>query len=168
MPRRVFFSFHYKKDFWRVNQIRNIGALQRNYPVQKNAWEKVKRSGHDAIKRWIREQMKGRSCVVVLIGEETYKRKWVLYEIKHGWEQGKGVLGVYIHNLLDQDGKRSRKGENPLEKVSHKGMPLSELAPTYDPGVSMGLVVRDPFTDIRRRLEGWVEEAIEVRKRFGK
>ena len=168
MARRVFYSFHYEKDFWRVNQVRNIGALQQNQPVQKNAWEKVKRSGDAAIKRWIHEQMRGRSCVVVLIGEETHKRKWVLHEIKHGWEQGKGVLGVYIYNLLDQDGKRARKGENPLEKVSHKGTPLSELAPTYDPGVFMGLMVRDPFTDIRRYLEGWVEEAIEARKRFEK
>ena len=29
MARRVFFSFHYQRDIWRVNQIRNIPALSR-------------------------------------------------------------------------------------------------------------------------------------------
>ena len=27
MARRVFFSFHYDRDIWRVNQIRNIGEI---------------------------------------------------------------------------------------------------------------------------------------------
>ena len=27
MARRVFFSFHYQRDIWRVNQIRNIGEI---------------------------------------------------------------------------------------------------------------------------------------------
>ena len=168
MARRVFYSFHYEKDFWRVNQIRNIGALQQNQPVQKNAWEKVKRSGAEAIKRWIHEQMKGRSCVVVLIGEETAKRKWVKYEIKQGWSQGKGVVGVYIHNLVDQNGNRSCKGDNPLALVTYKGRPLSEIAPVHDPGAFFGVRLGNPYKDISVHLEEWVEEAIEIRKRFGK
>lgn len=39
--------------------------------------------------------------MVVLIGEDTAKRKWVKYEIKKAWNEGKGVLGIYIHNLKD-------------------------------------------------------------------
>lgn len=27
MARRVFFSFHFDNDFWRVQQVRNINAL---------------------------------------------------------------------------------------------------------------------------------------------
>ena len=166
MPRRVFFSFHYQKDFWRVNQIRNIGALQRNYPVQKNAWEKVKRSGHDAIKRWIREQMKGRSCVVVLIGEETASRKYVRYEIVHGWNEGMGVLGIYIHNLKDQDGNTSPKGKNPFDRfavtVDGEKVPLSRIVPAHDPP-SYGA-----YSYIKDNLADWIEDAIYRRNHVSK
>ncbi len=67
MPRKCFYSFHYKPDVMRVSQVRNIGALEANKPASDNDWETVK-SGKDlAIKRWITNQMKGRSCTVVLV-----------------------------------------------------------------------------------------------------
>ncbi|WP_256350498.1 TIR domain-containing protein [Pseudomonas gingeri] len=28
MARNVFFSFHFKNDFWRTQQVRNIGTLE--------------------------------------------------------------------------------------------------------------------------------------------
>ena len=40
-------------------------------------WEEVKRKGDDNIKKWINDQLKYRSCTIVLIGEETSERKWV-------------------------------------------------------------------------------------------
>ena len=43
--------------------------------------------------------MRGRSCVVVLIGSKTANREWVQYEIKKAWKDGKALLGVYIHGL---------------------------------------------------------------------
>lgn len=54
-----------------------------------------------AIKKWINDNMDYRSCVVVLVGEETANRYWVKYEIKKAWNDGKGLLGIYIHNLKD-------------------------------------------------------------------
>ena len=82
MKRQVFYSFHYKNDVRRVSQVRNIGALEDNKPVSDNEWEEVKRKGDDNIKKWINDNMNYRSCVIVMVGEETANRKWVKYEIE--------------------------------------------------------------------------------------
>lgn len=40
MPKRqVFYSFHYANDVFRVQLIRNIGAIEDNKPVSENSWE---------------------------------------------------------------------------------------------------------------------------------
>jgi hypothetical protein len=57
--------------------------------------------------------MKGTSCAVVLIGNQTASRKWVKYEIESAWNANKGVLGIYIHNVTDAAGKQVTKGANP-------------------------------------------------------
>lgn len=114
MKRQIFYSFHYQKDVFRVQQIRNIGSLEDNEPVSVNDWETVKRRGDNAIKNWIEDTIYYRSCVVVLIGEKTATRKWVQYEIEHAWNTGKALIGIYIHNLKDPRNGKSRKGENPF------------------------------------------------------
>lgn len=73
--RQVFYSFHYENDVFRVQQIRNIGALEDNEPVSPNEWESIKRRGEASIKEWIDDNLRYKSCVIVLIGEETANRK---------------------------------------------------------------------------------------------
>jgi hypothetical protein len=48
--------------------------------------------------------LNGRTCLVVLIGSLTARRKWVKYEIEQAWNAGPGVVGIYIHNLKDGKG----------------------------------------------------------------
>ena len=93
--RRTFFSFHYKPDNWRAAQVRSMGVVEGNEPVSDNDWEEVTGGGDDAIKEWIDDQMKGRSCVIVLVGNKTAGRKWIKYEIEKAWNDGKGLLGIY-------------------------------------------------------------------------
>ena len=102
--RQVFFSFHYNNDNWRVAQVRNMGVVEDQETFSDNSWEKVRLRSDAAIKNWIDNQLSMRSCVVVLIGSETASRKWVQYEIEQGWKRGKGVVGIYIHNLKDRFG----------------------------------------------------------------
>lgn len=162
--RRVFYSFHYKNDVRRVAQIRNIGAIEDNKPVSENAWEEVKKKGNAAIEKWIDDNMKNRSCVIVLVGEETARRKWVKYEIKKAWNEGRALLGIYIHNIKDPllcknggNGKCS-KGDNPFEQFKLKdGTRLSEIVKCHRP------FFLDPYNDIKENIEGWIEEAIEIR-----
>lgn len=112
MARKVFYSFHYNPDNWRASQVRNIGAIEGNQPAKDNDWETITKGGDKAIEKWIADQMSGRSCVVVLIGAGTANRKWINHEIVKGWNDGKGVLGIYVHNLKNSEGKTSSKGSN--------------------------------------------------------
>src|SRR5262245_38199257 len=95
----VFYSFHFDNDVFRVQLVRNMGVIDGNEPVAANDWEQLKRKGDAAIESWIDENMKYRRCVVVLIGSETANRPWVLHEIVKAWNEGRGLFGVYIHNL---------------------------------------------------------------------
>lgn len=49
--RQIFYSFHFYNDVMRVQQIRNIGALEDNKPVSASEWEEVKRKGEASIKK---------------------------------------------------------------------------------------------------------------------
>ena len=121
LARRVFFSFHYERDVWRTNVIRNSWVTK---PDRKAAgfidsaeFEEIKRQGDLAVKRWINSQLKGTSVTAVLIGAETYRRRWVRYEIIKSFDKGNGLLGIYIHKIKDKDGNTDYKGKNPFEYV---------------------------------------------------
>lgn len=154
--RRVFFSFHYDRDNWRTSQVRNIGAIQGSKPVDANAWEEVKRRGDFAIREWIDARIDRGSCVIVLVGSETADREWVRYEIERAWTEGKGLLGIYIHNLRDMDGKQSRKGRNPFE-IDVDGVRLSDHVKVHDPRTRDS---QRAYGHIAEHIEGWVEEAV--------
>lgn len=160
MPRRCFYSFDYKTDNWRVSTVKGIGAVEGQPVVSGNEWEQVERGGDSAIQRWIDEQMKGRSCLIVLIGSGTAGRRWVNYEIKKAWDDGKGVLGVHIHNLLDRNGRASIKGANPFVSFTVGQRPLTTWVKTYDPPYSDSKMV---YNYIAENIEKWIEAAIQAR-----
>jgi hypothetical protein len=156
--RKIFYSFHFDNDVMRVQLVRNIGSIEGNTPVSPNRWEEIKNSGDKEIKDWIEENMKGKSCVVVLVGEKTADRKWVKYEIKKAWEDGKGVLGIHIHNLKCARNGYSSKGKNPFEQFTFDdGTKLSSKVKCYDPKTN------DTYNDIKNNIEGWIDEAINNR-----
>src|SRR3954471_6078102 len=101
MSRHVFYSLHYDEDRSRVAAILSSKALEGQVEAEPAQWAKLKRSGDFAIKRWLDQHLKGRSCTVVLIGRETANRPWVQYEIKRSWELKLGLIGVYVHHLKD-------------------------------------------------------------------
>jgi len=163
MTRKAFYSFHYVPDNWRASQVRNMGIVEGNQPARDNDWETVTKSGDKAIQMWIDDQLYGRSVVVVLVGENTAGRKWINYEIRSGWEAGKGVLGIHIHNLKDSQGRFSTKGSNPFRRFSVDQTPLSSIVKTYDSPHRQG---SDAYSHIKDNLEEWIEEAIEIRGRY--
>ena len=163
VTRRVFFSFHYMLDNWRVAQVRNMGAVEGDAPVSDNDWETVIRGGDAAIQRWINGQMYGKSCAIVLIGSHTYSRKWIKYEIEKAWNDKRGLLGIYIHNLKDRNGNQSSKGENPFDSFNVNGRKLSNIVKAYDPPYKLSTNV---YAHIADNIAEWVEEAIRIRNRY--
>jgi len=140
MIRKVFFSFHFTRDNWRANIARNCWVTKPDRAsasyIDKAEFEKLKKSGEAAIQKWIDEQLNGTSVTAVLIGAETYTRKWVNYEIKQSYLKGNGMLGVYIHKLKNFEGRTDTRGSNPFDKwsITRNGRKVffSELYSTYD------------------------------------
>ncbi|MDO5895546.1 TIR domain-containing protein [Agrobacterium sp. Azo12] len=160
MARRTFLSFHYKNDNWRVSQIKQMGVIEEQPLLSANKWEEVEKAGEAAIKKWIDDNLSGKSCLIVLIGEKTAGRKWVDYEIKSAFDAGKGVLGVYIHNLKDSGGNKSPKGTNPFDKFTVGDNPLTKWAKVYNPPQTDSSEV---YKHIKDNLASWVETAINLR-----
>jgi len=139
MTRRVFFSFHYEKDIWRANVVRNCWVPQGREAAgfwDSSLWEESKKAGGDAIRRMIDEGLQNTSVTAVLIGTKTSGRQWVSYEIEESDKKGNGLIGIYIHNIKDENGKIAKRGDNPFDNIytekAGKRVSFSELYPTYD------------------------------------
>jgi hypothetical protein len=161
MARKVFYSFDYEHDSWRASMVRNIGVVAGNQAAIDNSWESVLKTKDSAIRRWINEQLNGRSCTVVLIGTQTANSKWVHYEIEQSLAKGKGLLGIRIHRLLDQNQQESAPGPNPFEGLSMPdGRPAMETIHTYDP---LGETSKEVYAHISENIESWIETAVAQR-----
>lgn len=84
MARRVFFSFHYQKDRWRVNQIRMAHIVEGTAAAgwhDASLWEEAKRKGDGAVKALIDRGLDRTTVTAVLIGSQTANRDYVKCEI---------------------------------------------------------------------------------------
>lgn len=119
MAKKVFFSFHYQDvtDF-RANVVRKHNGLQSSQEAgyfDESIWEESKRTSPLALKRLINKELIGTSVTCVLIGSETYQRKWVIYEIFRSLYKGNKLIGVHINSIKGKDGKTKSKGKNPFD-----------------------------------------------------
>ncbi len=134
MARNVYFSFHYQRDIFRVQVVRNSWVC---YPTNRHAgyfdrglWEEAKTKGAPAIRKLIDEGMAQTGVTVVLIGAETANRTWVDYEIRRSIELGKGLLGIRINNVRAMSSGTDYAGNNPFTKYGpYSG---SSVRTTYD------------------------------------
>ena len=165
VKRKIFFSFHFDGDFWRTQQVRNIGAIEGNSVVTANMWEEIKKSGDAAIEKWIDENLDNKSCLILLIGKDTADRKWIEYEIKKAWKLGKGVVGIRIHNLKNQEGKQSTAGKNPFVgfTLCNRKVKWADIVKVNNPPQSTSTGV---YNYISENIKDWIEEAIKIRKEF--
>jgi len=165
MARKCFFSFHYKPDSVRAARVRNIGVIEGNEPAKDNDWEKVIGGGDKAIEKWINDQMTGKTCLVLLVGENTANRKWINHEIVKAWNEGLGVVAIRIHGLVNFDGETALPGDNPLDfiKFASGTKKLSEVAKCYNPS---GVDSKARYNWIADNIAALVEEAITIRKNY--
>lgn len=156
MARKVFFSFHYKNDVWRAFQVRNSWVTQGKEAsgfLDAADFEKVEKEGEAAIKRWIDSQLVGTSVTVVLIGSDTCNRPYVQYELLKSYSKGNGIVGVYIHQQKDKEGKTSVKGNTTFGELGKdkngNTVYFYQIAKTYDYIDDNGY----------KNLGDWIEEA---------
>ena len=157
--RKVFFSYYYEKDGNKVDDIRGMGLVRDIKPASKKEWDNICSKGDEAVKNWIDTNMKDAETVVVFIGEDTIKRKWIIYEIEKAWNEGKGLLGIYIHNMDGSNYGNTNKGENPFEhfKMNRDGKTLRSVIKCYDPDP------KDAYNCIFEHIEDWISDAKSIR-----
>jgi hypothetical protein len=163
MAKSVFFSFHYERDNWRVQQVINMGVLEGQPILNAQEWESVKRRGEQAIKDWIAEKMKYKSAVVVLVGNQTANREWVRYEINYAWNNYKPLVGIRINGLANQAGYTDAEGDNPFArlKFTDGSGSIADYVPLYKPS---GSTSKEVYASIDKNLSSWVDKAY-ARKR---
>ncbi|HEX2987424.1 MAG TPA: TIR domain-containing protein [Chloroflexota bacterium] len=119
MARRVYFASYYEdvSDFrlrtvlsaWVAGSFRETSGI-----FNAAQWEKAKLQGDAAVRAMIRRGMEGTSVTVVLIGTNSYSRRYTRYEIAKSFERGNAMIGIYVHRIPEQ-GTIAIKGENPFE-----------------------------------------------------
>lgn len=164
--RRVFFSFYYQDDIWRVNQVRN--SWRYGYEGEREAegfydgsiWERSKRESDDSLKALIRESIQNTSVTVVLVGTYTYQRRWVRYEVARSIIKGNGLLAAKIHGLRNQQQQTSQPGSNPLDHMGvYRDGARFLLAETDDQG---RWIRYEDFTQAVTLPAGWQQPTTNV------
>ncbi|KAA0894257.1 TIR domain-containing protein [Oryzomonas rubra] len=136
MARNVFFSFHYQRDIWRVNQIRNIpnitGVAAAGFK-DASLWEEARKKDDAVIKKMIDKALENTSVTVVFIGEKTAGRKFINYEIEQSIARGNGIVGIQIHHLKNDKEETDKPGSIPAKITaggykSYKYVDMAKLA----------------------------------------
>lgn len=155
MARSSFVSFHYQNDYWRVQQVLRMGAIEGQEILPAQTWEAVKARGEQAIQGWIDKEMAYKGAVVVLIGSQTASRRWVKYEIQKAWASRKPLLGIQIHGLKDEHQRTSTAGPNPFSQFgfSDSSRTYADYIPVFDPP---GYDSTQVYASIKNNIESWI------------
>jgi hypothetical protein len=119
MAKRVYFAFDYQdvKDF-RANVVRKhnfTGGVEAAGYYDHSIWEEAENINPLALKRLINAELENTSVTAVLIGSDTWFRRWVRYEIMKSIERGNEVLGIHINGITGKDRQTKTLGYNPFD-----------------------------------------------------
>jgi hypothetical protein len=167
VARSSFISFHYQRDYWRVQQILNIGALDQQTILPAQNWEEVKQKGDSAVEAWIDKEMGYKQAVIVLIGSQTASRRFVNYEIRRAWHIKKPLLGIRIHGLKDTARNTDTPGANPFASFgfSDSARTYSDFVPVFDPTQYTGKAAptsNDIYAVIAANLATWASQGYRI------
>jgi|ERR1019366_3807294 MTH538 TIR-like domain (DUF1863) len=138
IKRKAFFSFHFD-DVMRVNVVRNAwkishpdNALMRSF-YDSSLWESRKLEGPESLKQLIRDGVNNTSAICVLVGSDTWSRRWVRYEIARAVIDGRGLLAVHLNSINHHQTRTPHtRGQNPLAHMAvGKVQPSHLSAPVY-------------------------------------
>jgi MTH538 TIR-like domain (DUF1863) len=145
MAKRVYFAFHYQDviDF-RANVVRNHWLTKPHRDAagffDASLWEDAEKDGDVAIKRLINAGLANTSVTCVLIGSQTFDRRWVTYEFMKSFKRGNEIIAIHINSITGRDRKTKLPGPNPL---SYLGVVFSDSGLT---------------TTLRDKIEGkWID-----------
>jgi hypothetical protein len=122
MAKRVYFAFDYQDVIhFRANVVRKHnfaeGVESAGY-YDHSMWEEARNTSPQALKRLINSELENTSVTVVLIGSDTWARRWVRYEIFKSVKRGNRVLGIHINNIKGKDEKTKPLGPDPFNNLA--------------------------------------------------
>ena len=77
---------------------------------------------------------------------------------KQSYKKGNALLGIYVHNIKNQNSETDIKGKNPFDSWHIKDVYFSSIYKSYD-------WVHDEGRD---NISKWIEEAIKLNNDFRK
>lgn len=107
IKRKVFVSYHHANDQYWYNSFSQTFATQLDLLHDNSLDRSIDSTNAQYLNSTIREDhIKGTSLTIVLIGTETWKRRWVDWEIHATLEDEHALLGIALpqgyHNIGDQ------------------------------------------------------------------
>ena len=118
--RKAYFAFRFE-DIMRVNNVRKIWCIDHpDSPMMRSfydrsMWGKSKAREPETLKALMRNAVVQTSAVCVLIGTNTWKGRWVKYEIARAIIDKRGLLAVHINGLNHSERQApDQHGYNPL------------------------------------------------------
>jgi hypothetical protein len=162
MAKKVFFSFHYQDviDF-RANVVRNHWLTKPDRQAagffDSSIWESAKRTSDLALKRLINGGLENTSNTCILVGTDTFDRRWVSYEIMKSLENENNIFCVHINSIKGKDGKTKSKGSNPLYYLGYSFSPDGKKLNLHD--YIDGKWIKYPV------LEGWSVKEVDEKYR---
>lgn len=118
MAPRIYFCFHYEDvETFRANVVRNHDLTKETGKAgffDASIWEDAELHGVDAVKGLINRNLENTSVTCALIGSETWKRRWVRYEILKSYDRGNKLFGVHINGVPDKYRQTYAQGKNPF------------------------------------------------------
>lgn len=142
MARRVFFSFHYQRDIWRVNIVRNSNLIDGASAAgwhDASLWEEAKAKSDGAVRRLIDAGLTNTSATVVCIGAKTAGRRWINYEIDKSIDRGNKILGLRIHHLKGANQLSDMRGDVP-RKLLDRGVKIVDFTTSDELGRQVELL----------------------------
>ena len=98
--RNVFVSYHHGGDQNYYNALSKVMDDDLSLVTDNSLERKIDSSDHSYIMRRIREyHLHGSSCTIVLCGADTWRRKYVDWEIEASLNQGMGLVGIWLPTL---------------------------------------------------------------------
>lgn len=132
MHKKVFFCFDYQDVIdVRVNIVNNqwLTDLTREskgfFPQE--LWLKTQKLGDEAIRELLDSEIAMTTVTLVLIGTESYAKKWVRYCIMKSLSMGHRVLGIHINRIAGKDLSVKELGMNPFEFLAVKYSETGEI-----------------------------------------
>ena len=120
VDRMTYFAFSFD-DVMRVNNVRLTGKIgprvigQSRGFLDRSIWEKRNIKNDQNLKRLMQQAATRSSVVCVLIGTETWRSRWVRYEIALSVINEKGLLAIHINSINFVGGTGpDALGVNPL------------------------------------------------------